>query len=253
MARTTTSWLQDDRLPTAWIGVSPEQYEINCEEARASGANLEGTKVPVTNTTWVIGADEVGRGCLAGPVTVCAVLAPEELAGMNVKDSKKLSAGQRIAINATLRAYTGIRFAIASRPSEDIDKYGIAECLRQCFAEVVQKMLDSSHGQKVRVQIDGETIKGFPLEAEYIIKGDSKVWAIGAASIIAKVWRDAYMADEARGYPGYGWEENAGYGTAAHFEAIKRLGLCSMHRTTFCKGFRKKEEDLISGMFAESP
>lgn len=115
----------------------------------------------------VIGADEVGRGSLAGPVTVGAVLAPEDLSGMNVRDSKKLTAGQRRAIDATLRAYPGIKFALASRPASDIDKYGIAECLKQCFAEVVQKMMIAANGQKVRVLIDGEAIKGFPFQAEY--------------------------------------------------------------------------------------
>lgn len=187
----------------------------------------------------IIGADEVGRGSLAGPVTVGAVMAPEELSGMNVTDSKKLTAGQRRAIDATLRAYPGIKFALASRPASDIDKHGIAECLKQCFAEVVQKMMIAANGQKLRVQIDGEAIKGFPFQADYIVKGDSKVWAIGAASIIAKVWRDAYMDDLSLNHRVYGWDRNAGYGTPGHTNAIRAHGLTEFHRATFCRAFTK--------------
>lgn len=96
-----------------------------------------------------------------------------------------------------------------------------------------------------------------PLRAEYIVKGDSKVWAIGAASIIAKVWRDAYMADESASYPCYGWENNAGYGTPGHTNAIRVNGLSPLHMATFCRSFTKPiratesepASDIISDLF----
>lgn len=205
----------------------------------------------------IIGADEVGRGSIAGPVTVGAVLAPEDMLGMGVTDSKKLSPRQRVKISAELRSCTEIQFALASRPATDIDKYGIAECLKQCFAEVVQKMLVAANDPKVRVLIDGEPIKGFPFLAEYIVKGDDKIWAIGAASIIAKVWRDELMSDESRFHPGYGWDQNSGYGTQGHINAIRVHGLTPLHRTTFCRSFTKPivaadsepATDIISDLF----
>lgn len=187
----------------------------------------------------IIGADEVGRGSLAGPVTVGAVMTPEELSGMDVTDSKKLSQGRRQAIDKVLRAHPNVKFALASRPATDVDRLGIAECLKQCFVEVVQKMMVAAHGQKVRIRIDGEAIKGFPFQAEYIIKGDDKVWHIGAASIIAKVWRDAYMTEESKNHLGYGWEHNSGYGTSGHTDAIRAHGLSPLHRATFCRSFTK--------------
>lgn len=202
----------------------------------------------------VIGADEVGRGSIAGPVTVCAVLAPDDLDGLGVTDSKKLSAKRRKAIDKDLRDHIDVKFAIASRPATDIDKYGIAECLKQCFAEVVQKTMALTTDPEVRVLIDGDPIKGFPFPAEYIIKGDAKVWVIGAASIIAKVWRDELMADESRFHPGYGWDVNAGYGTHEHATGIQLHGLTPLHRTTFCRSFIKVAEsesaaDIITDLF----
>lgn len=209
---------------------------------------------------WVIGADEVGSGPLAGPVTVCAVLVLDNTQPVQgVTDSKALTPSQRERLSKALHEAPEVRFALASRPASDIDRVGIKETLRQCYDEAIHKVL-ALQPTDVRVVIDGQAIRGLviPAPTEYIIKGDAKVWSIGAASIIAKVWRDAYMADEARSYPHYGWEENAGYGTKGHTTAIRVYGLTPQHRQSFCRRFTKPlspdldqpaAEDLIWDLF----
>ena len=197
---------------------------------------------------WIIGADEVGRGCLAGPVTVGAVLVPSDLYPLaGVDDSKKLSPKRRQQVSQMLRDHPEVRYAIASVPSEGIDQQGIVSALTTCFAHAVTQLL--SLEEDVRIRIDGLPIQGLPFDAEFIVKGDATDWVIGAASILAKVERDTYMADMSRSHPFYGWDENAGYGTAGHIAAIKAHGLCSMHRASFCKAFVPKEKGVIEDMF----
>ena len=209
---------------------------------------------------WVIGADEVGSGPLAGPVTVCAVLIREDLLPyVGVTDSKALSPSKRQALDKVLRESAEVRFALASVPATEIDRVGIKEALRQCYDKAIKELL-ALQPDNVRVTIDGEPIKGLvlPVPTEYVIKGDAKIWYVGAASIIAKVHRDAYMADEAQSYPHYGWEQNAGYGTKGHTSAIQVYGLTPLHRTTYCRAFTKPvkvderhdlAEDLITDLF----
>ena len=188
---------------------------------------------------YIIGADEVGRGCLAGPVTVGAVLAPIDMVGMGVTDSKKLSPKRREDVDRLLRKCPDIKHVLVSAPAQDIDAFGITECLRRCFESAIEMLLVAVPRADVQVAIDGMPLNGlnFAVLTEYVIKGDDKVWSIGAASILAKVHRDEFMADESHGHPYYGWGDNAGYGTAGHIAAIKAHGLTKMHRASFCRSF----------------
>ena len=197
---------------------------------------------------YTIGADEVGRGCLAGPVTVCAVLAPSCLDGLGVTDSKLLTPRRRVLINTELRSHPNVMWSIASVQADEIDQFGISMALRMCFSESINKLLAKC--PSASVVIDGKPMLGLkiPTTPEYVVSGDSKVWAIGAASIIAKVWRDEYMVDESRSHPGYGFDENSGYGTQSHIDAIRSRGLTTSHRATFCRNFIKRTtpiEDLF--------
>jgi len=187
---------------------------------------------------YIIGADEVGRGCVAGDVFVCAVAVPEDLPKVEgVRDSKKLSAGRREFVREGLLCEPKLKHRLARRTAKDIDGRGISRCLRECFEEAVNELLEADD-EVAEVRIDGNP---FNLTTRYpvrfIVKGDDSEWVIGAASIIAKVERDWYMGQMAVGYPDYGFDQHAGYGTPAHIEAIKAKGLSPLHRATFCKAW----------------
>lgn len=192
--------------------------------------------------THVIGIDEVGRGPLAGPVTVCAcaISASFDLSRFSgIKDSKKLTPKKR---DEWFDAISGMKdrgelsFAFTSIPSEEIDATGIAVA--------IQKALDTSleglglDPESVTVMLDGSlhAPKRFARQ-ETIIKGDEKIPVISAASIVAKVMRDRYMDEMALVYPGYGLEKHKGYGTATHCAAIRSLGPTPIHRRSFLKNF----------------
>jgi len=220
---------------------------------------------------YIIGADEVGRGCLAGPVTVGAVLVKEGSSPVSgVKDSKKLTASKREQVADALRTCPEVQFAIASVPADIIDKDGISAALKHCFAAAVSALIKKNRevrtvstlpgegvlvNRPVVVQIDGNPIKGldFPVPTEYIVKGDDKVWAIGAASILAKVWRDAFMGKLAPQFQDYAWEQNKGYGSPVHQKAIREKGLTPYHRATFCRAFTTLAavEDSVEDLFKD--
>lgn len=188
--------------------------------------------------SYVIGADEVGRGCVAGDVYVAAVMVDESSPRVEgVRDSKKLTPAARERVYAKLCGDTNVRFCVASRPASQVDRDGIQSALKECFAEAINKL---SHLEEdvSEVRVDGNPfplLVGHPLK--FIVRGDDSDYAIGAASIVAKVTRDAYMGLMGAEYPGYGFEKHAGYGVPAHVEAIKRLGLSPIHRATFCRAW----------------
>lgn len=188
---------------------------------------------------YIIGADEVGRGCVAGDVVVAAVMVAEDAVRVEgVRDSKKLSPSKRERVCAKLIADPSVRYKVVSRPASEVDKRGLSTVLRECFNEAVNHLLGLEPEGTVEVRIDGNP---FPVSiqspVQFIVKGDDSEYTIGAASIIAKVTRDAYMVEQGAKYPGYGFETHAGYGTPAHIEAIKKLGLSPIHRATFCRAW----------------
>ena len=179
---------------------------------------------------YVCGVDEVGRGPLAGPVVCAAVIMPEDDIIEGVDDSKKMTAKKREKL-ADLIKQKAIAWAICRVEPQVIDQINILQATRLCMKNAVE-------GLSVRpdfVLTDGNMTLDIDIAQKSIVKGDALCYCIGAASIIAKVERDALMAEYAEVYPGYGFEKNVGYGTAAHIAAIKEKGLTPIHRRSFTK------------------
>jgi len=209
-------------------------------------------------TDYLIGADEVGRGCLAGDLHVCAVMVPVGLTPVEgVTDSKALTPARRTQLYWTLTKTPELRLHVARATPEEIDANGMARALRRCFRAAVQYHLDAlgPDDQVLKVMVDGNP---FPLDLDapvrFVVRGDSKEWVIGAASIIAKVERDAWMVQLAPQHPGYGWERNKGYGSSEHIAGIEAKGLTDYHRATFCTRFKKPgdeepDDDPIGSLF----
>lgn len=184
--------------------------------------------------TAVAGVDEVGRGPLAGPVVCAAVILPLEdekrIAGIN--DSKKLSAKKREELAEKIRQ-TARAYSIVQVEAEEIDDMNILQATRLCMKRAVESLGIPAD----MVLTDGNMTLDIELPQRSIVKGDALVCSIGAASILAKVYRDALMKKYAEEFPRYGFEHNAGYGTAAHIQAIREHGICKIHRKTFVKKF----------------
>jgi ribonuclease HII len=194
----------------------------------------------VSKITHIVGIDEVGRGPLAGPVTLCACAAlhgfdMDNLKG--IKDSKKLTEAKREEWFAKIsgwRSDGALDFAHFSVSATDIDAFGISKAIQKSIAECLEA-LNLPH-ETTQIFLDG-SLKApakFVLQ-ETIIKGDEKIPIISAASIIAKVNRDRYMEEQGKLYPAYGFEKHKGYGTSVHIAAIKKHGTSPLHRKSFLK------------------
>lgn len=182
----------------------------------------------------VAGVDEVGRGPLAGPVVCAAVILPleEEKRIPGIDDSKKLSAKKREALAEQIRA-AARAYAIAEVDAATIDEINILQATRLCMKRAVDMLVPAAD----MVLTDGNMTLDITLPQRSIVKGDALVCSIGAASILAKVYRDALMAEYAKLYPEYAFERNAGYGTQAHIQAIREVGACPIHRRSFITKF----------------
>ena len=182
----------------------------------------------------VAGVDEVGRGPRAGPVVCAAVILPleEERRILGIDDSKKLSAKKREALAEQIRA-AARAYAIAEVDAAIIDEINILQATRLCMKRAVDMLVPAAD----MVLTDGNMTLDITLPQRSIVKGDALVCSIGAASILAKVYRDALMAEYAKLYPEYAFERNAGYGTKAHIRAIREVGACPIHRRSFITKF----------------
>ena len=182
------------------------------------------------------GIDEVGRGCLSGPVFAAAVILPEGFSHPSIKDSKKLSYKKRKEAFLIIKE-NAIAIGVAQVMPEEIDRINI---LQATFV-AMYGAIDDLGLQPAKLMVDGDKFPGYKgIPHECIIKGDSKVVSIAAASIIAKVTRDEFMEDLAKEFPVYRWEKNYGYGTAEHMTAIEQNGLNMWHRKSFCSKFLKQ-------------
>ena len=182
----------------------------------------------------VAGADEVGRGPLAGPVVAAAVILPleEEKRILGIDDSKKLSKKKRKSLAEKIKE-SAVAYAIEEVDEETIDKINILQATRLAMKRAIEKLSPRPDF----VLTDGNMTLDISVPQESVVKGDAKIASIGAASILAKVYRDALMEKYAEAFPYYGFERNAGYGTRAHIEAIREMGICTIHRRTFIKKF----------------
>ena len=175
----------------------------------------------------VVGIDEVGRGCWAGPLVAAAVILDAPIPGL--ADSKQLTKERRkeLAKAIYLRAKSvGLGWVSAQR----IDRIGLSAANREAMNEALGNIV----GQYDKVIIDGSFnfLSDNP-KAEAVVKADGNVDPVSAASIVAKVARDAHMVEMAMQYPEYGFERHVGYGTNYHYEQIKRFGVCELHRTSY--------------------
>jgi ribonuclease HII len=194
---------------------------------------------------WVIGIDEVGRGALAGPVVVAAAALAVDARGRVVhapfrglKDSKKLSASAREFWARELKNSPDVRFAIARVYPRGIERLNISGAANRAAASAYAQLLKKYKiPAKTPVFLDGGLYLGSKARqkktAQTVIKGDEKIPAVAAASIIAKVARDAFMTRLAAKHPQYGFAIHKGYGTLAHRRAIQKNGPCAAHRLTF--------------------
>ena len=185
---------------------------------------------------YIAGVDEVGRGPLCGPVVCAAVIMPLDDIIDGIDDSKKLSKKKREKLFDLIKE-KAIAYSICQIESDEIDKINILNATKKCMINAIEAL---------SVKPDVVLIDAVKLDTEYktvsIIKGDLKSYSIGAASILAKVYRDRLMEDYSKIYPNYGFERNSGYGTKEHINAIKEYGPCQIHRKTFIKNFLVETE-----------
>ncbi len=186
------------------------------------------------HSALIIGVDEVGRGPLAGPVVACACHLPPQLNApwlAELADSKKLNAKTRTRLAARLKAH--VPYALGQASVAEIDTLNILQASLLAMRRATHA-LHTQLGGEVRVVIDGnQLIPNLNLPQQAVVQADATVPSVSAASIIAKVHRDALMAILDVQYPGYGWASNAGYGSAAHMAALQHLGPTPHHRTSF--------------------
>ena len=182
----------------------------------------------------IAGVDEVGRGPLAGPVVCAAVIMPldETQLILGVDDSKKLSEKKREGLAEEIKK-RALCYTIVEIDEKKIDEINILEATRLGMKQAIEGLSQTPE----MVLTDGNMTLDIAISQTSVIHGDALSYSIGAASIIAKVYRDHLMDEYAKTYPQYGFEKNKGYGTAAHINGIKEHGLCPIHRRTFTKKF----------------
>ncbi len=206
----------------------------------------------------ILGIDEVGRGPLAGPLVVAAVILPEHDINSlpenlswikDLKDSKKLTPKKREALAVKIIEQSPA-YAYGVITAGELDRLGMTKSLASAMRAAVKKV-QKQRQKFTEIIIDGNVnyFKNTPLEkyTTTLVKGDAKIREISAASIIAKVYRDSYMTRAAAVYSGYGFDRNMGYGTKEHLAAISRQGLCPEHRLSFepcasLTGFKREEQ-----------
>ena len=178
----------------------------------------------------ICGVDEAGRGPLAGPVCAAAVMLPPGLEIPGLNDSKKLTEKKRDALY-DLICSSAITYGVAFASVGEIEELNILGATFLAMRRAVEQLEKTPR----LVLVDGNRDPGLPYETECVVKGDGKCADIAAASILAKVTRDRYMLEQAERFPQYGFEKHKGYGTAAHYAALREYGPSEIHRPSFLK------------------
>ena len=215
-------WAAPRRFFVAWAVWSWQEQEMNSpDDSFEIAARVQGA-------LRIAGVDEVGRGPLCGPVTAAAVVLDMARLPAGLRDSKALSAARRADLAAQIHGCAEVSIAHAT-PAE-IDDLNILQATFLAMRRAVAGLaVPPDH-----LLIDGNRVpSGLPCGAQAVVKGDARVLSIAAASIVAKVARDAIMVDLAEQHPGYGWERNAGYPTKDHLSALLNLGVTPHHRRSF--------------------
>lgn len=228
--------LADDPRKGAQKALEAAKRRIEREEQeRARVQKLYAYERELADGKVVVGLDEVGRGPLAGPLSVGAVVLDPDadlLEGLN--DSKQIPEPRRSPLAEEVKRRARA-YAVVHIPPQDIDDHGIMACLKRAFTTAIAQI--EAQGIEVGVVLlDGNPLGIDPREVN-VVKGDSKCASIAAASVIAKVERDALMVDYDAQYPGYDLASSKGYGSARHREAISQHGLTPIHRKSYCTNF----------------
>lgn len=179
--------------------------------------------------TYECGTDEAGRGCIAGPVTAAAVILPEGFSNDILNDSKQLSEQKRDTLKPVIESGC-LCYGVSHVFQEEIDQINILNA----SILAMHRSIDQLSTTPEFIIVDGNKFKPYKaIPHDTIIKGDGKYLSIAAASVLAKTYRDAYMAKIHEEYPMYNWKQNKGYPTKAHREAIKKHGITKYHRKSF--------------------
>ena len=177
----------------------------------------------------IAGIDEAGRGPLAGPVVVAAVILPEKFRHRELNDSKQLTAKKREVIYAELTARPDVFWAVAQADHEEIDRINILRATWEAMARAALALSVAPH----HFLIDGSPVRTFPLPYTPLVDGDCLSYSIAAASVIAKVTRDRLMVEMDGPYPMYEFSRHKGYSTPLHLERLQAHGPCPIHRRSF--------------------
>ena len=175
----------------------------------------------------IAGVDEVGRGCLAGPVFAAAVILNNKINTKDIKDSKKISFNKRIELCEYIKKNS--IYALGSATVEEINKINILKASLLSMKRALSKL----RLKPTMAYIDGPFAPSLNIKYKTFIKGDEKITCIAAASIIAKVSRDLFMIKLSNKYPKYSWHKNFGYGTKDHLYGLKKYGITKYHRKKF--------------------
>ena len=222
-----------------------KQERIEKQQQRLAEMKEPESSLHTEGYRFVAGVDEVGRGPLAGPVVTAAVVLPEDFDVLGVDDSKKLSEKRREELYDQILDRC-LAYGIGMADHKVIDEINILQATKKAMKEAItacdlQLRVKEGGAADARIDfvlIDAVTLEGLDKPQHAVVKGDAKVLAIAAASIVAKVTRDRMMIEFAKEYPWYAFEKNKGYGTAAHYEGIRAHGTCPIHRMTFLKNMK---------------
>jgi len=192
---------------------------------------IENHPKQLENINIICGIDEVGRGCLAGPVYASAVILPKDFTSQTIKDSKKLSEKKRLLAFNEIKE-NALYWSFASVSPKEIDNINI----QNATYLAMHKAIDNLGVIPEHLLVDGNTFENYKkIPHTCIIKGDNKFLSIAAASIVAKVIRDKYMTEIHNNFPNYKWDSNKGYGSKYHIDSIISNGITPHHRNTFLK------------------
>ena len=222
-----------------------KQERIEKQKQRLAEMKEPESSLHAEGYRFIAGVDEVGRGPLAGPVVTAAVVLPEDFDVLGVDDSKKLSEKRREELYDQILDRC-LAYGIGMADHKVIDEINILQATKKAMKEAITacdlqlrvKEGGAADAHIDFVLIDAVTLEGLDKPQHAVVKGDAKVLAIAAASIVAKVTRDRMMVEYAKEYPWYAFEKNKGYGTAAHYEGIRAHGTCPIHRMTFLKNMK---------------
>jgi len=185
---------------------------------------------------FIAGVDEVGRGPLAGPVVAASVILPPDFDIIGIDDSKKLSEKKRNEMDLLIRE-SAIAYGIGICNERVIDEINILEATKLAMKEAIHEAEKMLGCKTDHILLDAVTLRDLERPQTAIIHGDCLSVSIAAASIIAKVARDAMMKEYSLIYPHYCFEQNKGYGTQAHYSGIQEHGICQIHRRSFLKNY----------------